>query len=48
VKLVESDPEEIAVTVHDRDDFFLTFIELNECYIFSNNNVTLGTKNGIN
>ena len=40
--------EEIAVTVHDRGEMFLTSIELNECYNFSNNNVTIDTENDIN
>ena len=33
-KLSEPDPEEITVTMHDRDKIFLTFMELNECYNF--------------
>ena len=47
-KLAEPDPEEITVTMHDRDEMFLTFMELNECYKFSNNDVTVGTENEIN
>ena len=39
VKLVEPDTEKIAISVHDTDEIFLTFIELSECYNFSNNNV---------
>ena len=45
VKLAEPDTEEIAVTMHDRDEMF---IELNECYNFSNNDVTIRTENDIN
>ena len=48
MKLAEPDPEKIEVTVHDRDEMFLTFIELSECYNFSNNNVAVGTENNIN
>lgn len=46
-KPVESDPGEITVNVHDRNEIFLTFMELNECYKFSNNDVTVGTENDI-
>lgn len=48
IKLAESDPEEIAVTVHDRHEIFLTSIELSECYNFLDNKLTIGTKNDIN
>ena len=34
--------------MHDRDEMFLTFIELSECYNFSNNNVVVSTKGNIN
>ena len=34
--------------MHDRDEIFLTFMELNECYKFSNNDVTVGIENDIN
>ena len=34
--------------MHDRDEMFLTFIELSECYKFSNNNMVVGTKGNIN
>ena len=48
MKLAEPDTEEIAVTVHDRDEMFLTFIELSECYKFSNKNVAIGIEGNIN
>ena len=41
VKLAEPNPEEITVTMHDRDEMF---IELNECYNFSDNDVSVGTE----
>ena len=47
-KLAEPDPDEITVTMLDIDEIFLTFMELNECYKFSNNDVTVGTENDIN
>ena len=34
--------------MHDRDGMYLTFIELSECYNFSNNNVAIGTEGNIN
>lgn len=34
--------------MHDRYEIFLTFMDLNECYKFSNNDVTVGTENEIN
>ena len=34
--------------MHDRDEMFLTFIELSECNKFSNNNVAVGTERNIN
>ena len=48
VKLAEPDPEGIAVTTHDRDEIFLTFIDLSECYNFSNKNLVVGTEGNIN
>ena len=48
VKLVEPDKEDIVVTVHDKDEMFLTFIELSECFNSSNNNVDVGTEGNIN
>ena len=48
MNFVEPYTEEIAVIVHDRDEMFLTFIELSECYNFSNNNVVVGTEGKIN
>ena len=45
VKLAEPDLEEIIATMHDRDEMS---IELNKCYNFSDNDVTVGTKNDIN
>ena len=34
--------------MHDKDEMFLTFIELSECFNSSNNNVVVGTKGNIN
>ena len=48
MKLAEPNTEEIVVTVHDKDEMFLTFIELSECYNISNNNVVAGTEGNIN
>ena len=48
MKLAEPNTKEISAVVHDRDEMFLTFIELSECYNFSNKNVVVGTENNIN
>ena len=48
MKLAEPNKEEIAVTVHDKDEMFLTFIELSKCFNSSNNNVAVGTEDNIN
>ena len=34
--------------MHDKDEIFLTFIELGECYKFSNNNVVVGIEGKLN
>ena len=47
-KLAEPDPDKITITMHDRGEMFLTFMELNECYTFSNNDVTVRTENNSN
>ena len=43
MKLAEPDKEEILVVVHDKEEMFLNFIELIECFDSSNNNVVVGT-----
>ena len=48
MKLAEPDKEEIAVTMHDKDEMSLSFIKLCECFDSSNNNVVVGTEDNIN
>lgn len=48
MKLSEPDKGEIAVTMHDKDEMPLMFIELSKCFDSSINNVVVGTEDNIN